>query len=90
MLEISNELYTELAAVKLRWMHVADSSASASATSVTIPIYLNASRSNLLFTLDFETRSARKPDSPASELANLAAEIAFYERGVALVASVLC
>lgn len=89
MLEISNELYTELTAVKLRWVHVTDSNAATSASSVSIPVYLNASRSNLLFTLDFETRAARKAGAPDSETANLAADIAFYERGVALVASVL-
>lgn len=43
---------------------------------VTLPVYLNATRAQLLFTLDFVPA-----DQPADK------EHSFYERGVALISS---
>ena len=53
-------------------------SVRASESRVTLPVYLNATRAQLLFTLDFETRG-----EGAGKNHN------FYERGVALISSVL-
>ena len=50
----------------------------ASESRVALPVYLNATRAQLLFTLDFETRG-----EGAGKNHN------FYERGVALISSVL-
>jgi len=53
-------------------------SVTPSETRVTLPVYLNATRAQLLFTVDFETvgEGSGKDHS-------------FYDRGVALVASTL-
>ena len=45
-------------------------------TKVTLPVYLNATRAQLLFTLDFETEGQGSGKDHS-----------FYERGVALVSS---
>jgi len=55
-----------------------DSSAP-SATCVTLPVYLNATRAQLLFTVDLETQR----DSSDGK------GHCFYERGVAITASTL-
>ena len=50
----------------------------ASDTRVTLPVYLNATRAQLLFTVDFETRGEGSGKGHS-----------FYERGVALTSSSL-
>jgi len=47
-----------------------------SATRVTLPVYLNPTRSQLLFTVDFETSGEGSGKGHS-----------FYERGVAVTAS---
>ena len=53
-----------------------DGSKDPSASRVTLPVYLNATRGQLLFTVDFD--SAEKTDGKDHR---------FYERGVALICS---
>ena len=47
-------------------------------TRVTLPVYLNATRAQLLFTVDFETQGEGSGKNHN-----------FYERGVALISSAL-
>ena len=49
-----------------------------SATRVTLPVYLNATRAQLLFTVDFETTGEGSGKDHS-----------FYERGVAIISSTL-
>ena len=49
-----------------------------SATRVTLPVYLNATRAQLLFTVDFETSGEGSGKGHS-----------FYERGVALISNTL-
>ncbi|KAK7103082.1 hypothetical protein V1264_018048 [Littorina saxatilis] len=53
-----------------------ESNKDPSAQRVTLPVYLNATRGQLLFTLDFD--SAEKADGKDHR---------FYERGVAIICS---
>ena len=49
---------------------------TATAGMVTLPVYLNATRSHLLFTLDFDTEGEGSGKDHS-----------FYERGVAIISS---
>lgn len=76
ILELSKTIYTDLPLTVLRW--VRQDSLKASDTKVTLPVYLNATRGQLLFTLDFETKGEGSGKNHS-----------FYERGVGLLCSTL-
>ncbi|GCB72449.1 hypothetical protein scyTo_0006311 [Scyliorhinus torazame] len=69
-LSLSTSISTELTLTQLRW--VKETNAERKANVVTLPVYLNFTRADLIFTVDFEI--ATKEDSRS-----------FYERGVALL-----
>ncbi|XP_055497118.1 cytoplasmic dynein 1 heavy chain 1 isoform X1 [Leucoraja erinacea] len=69
-LSLSNAISTELTLTQLRW--VKETYAEKKANVVTLPVYLNFTRADLIFTVDFDI--ATKEDSRS-----------FYERGVALL-----
>jgi dynein heavy chain 1 len=73
-LQLSTAITTELPLTSLRWIRL--DSMKPSSTRVTLPIYLNPTRSQLLFTVDFETSGEGSGEGHS-----------FYERGVALTAS---
>lgn len=62
---------TDLPLVTLNWVHVQVPTAK----KLTLPVYLNATRTDILFTVDLGIATDQSPHS-------------FYERGVALLASV--
>jgi len=74
-LQLSTTISTDLKLTVLRWVKV-ESSKDVSVGRVTLPVYLNATRGQLLFTLDFD--SADKADGKDNR---------FYERGVAIISS---
>ena len=55
----------------LRWTRLEDVQSKG---KITLPVYLNATRSDLLFTVDLTSSTSHSPHS-------------FYERGVAIIAS---
>ncbi|KAK7504322.1 hypothetical protein BaRGS_00004626, partial [Batillaria attramentaria] len=76
-LQLSTTISTDLKLTVLRWVKV-DGNKDPSANRVTLPVYLNATRGQLLFTLDFE--SAEKGGTGSKDHR-------FYERGVAVICS---
>eukprot|EP00105_Crassostrea_gigas_P045649 XP_019929797.1 PREDICTED: cytoplasmic dynein 1 heavy chain 1 isoform X11 [Crassostrea gigas] len=73
-LQLSTTISTELPVTLLRWIRTdAD---KVVAGKVTLPVYLNATRSHLLFTLDFDTEGEGSGKDHS-----------FYERGVAIISS---
>lgn len=75
-LQLSNVIATDLPNASLKWIRI--DSVTPSETRVKLPVYLNSTRSQLLFTVDFETVGEGSGKSHS-----------FYDRGVALVASTL-
>lgn len=77
-LSVSASIVTDLQAARLRWLRkgsvMGSSSSGVSKSQITLPIYLNATRSDVLFKADFTL----------AEDQNL---LTFHERGVALIAS---
>lgn len=70
-LSLTSTIFTELPLTTIRWVkHRED----ASQPMVTLPVYLNSSRTELLFTVDLPAADPRESHS-------------FYERGVALLCS---
>lgn len=70
---LTSAMMTDLSLTRLRWTRI-QGGQEIKAGVVTLPVYLNANRSEILFTVDL---SVANPDE----------ELSFYERGVALVAS---
>lgn len=66
----SNAISTVLPLTQLRW--VKQTNAEKKASVVTLPVYLNFTRADLIFTVDFEIATKEDPRS-------------FYERGVAVL-----
>ncbi|XP_061172861.1 cytoplasmic dynein 1 heavy chain 1-like isoform X1 [Saccostrea echinata] len=73
-LQLSTTISTELPVTLLRWIRTDDNAITAG--KVTLPVYLNATRSHLLFTLDFDTEGEGSGKDHS-----------FYERGVAIISS---
>lgn len=74
-LKISADIMTDLHVARLRWINKNHIPAKLNdKRTVKLPVYLNSTRSEVLFTADF----AVAPDQN---------EQAYYERGVALIAS---
>ena len=72
-LTLTDRIWSEMAAVQLRWAHC-PAGAARTATTVTLPVYRYPNRQNLLFTLDFQAGGGTKPAT-------------FCERGVAVLAA---
>merc|ERR1719481_1759741 len=70
-LAISQEISTNLHLTRLRWINNTEASA---ANLIQLPVYLNSSRANLLFTVDLPLAEGQKKSD-------------FHERGVAIIAS---
>ncbi|CAL4067976.1 unnamed protein product, partial [Meganyctiphanes norvegica] len=70
IIHLSNEIMTELPYTRLKWIN----NEKDNNDQVSLPVYLNATRSHILFTADFTV--------PADE-----AKTKYYERGVAILAS---
>ena len=70
-LHLTAAIMSDLALTRLKWVRTQQKS---TAGKVTLPVYLNANRSVILFTVDL---AVANPDE----------ELSFYERGVAIVAS---
>ncbi|XP_028677485.1 cytoplasmic dynein 1 heavy chain 1 isoform X2 [Erpetoichthys calabaricus] len=68
-LSLSNTISTELPLTQLRWIK---QSTSEKKVMVTLPVYLNFTRTDLIFTVDFDIATKEDPHS-------------FYERGVAVL-----
>ncbi|XP_012938795.1 cytoplasmic dynein 1 heavy chain 1 [Aplysia californica] len=73
-LQLSKTISTELPLTILRWIRL-EGGKDLSEGKVTLPVYLNATRSQLLLTLDFVPAEGTSQDH------------SFYERGVALISS---
>jgi len=80
-LSLTSAIMSDLPLTRLRWTHVQPtgsgqqgSAVKQPAGRVTLPVYLNANRANIIFTVDLQ-------------VAKLDEELSFYERGVALIAS---
>ena len=76
-LSVSSSIVTDLQAARLRWLRSGSGevkAASGGRQTITLPIYLNATRSDVLFKADFS-------------LADDQSHLTFHERGVALIAS---
>ncbi|XP_066464042.1 cytoplasmic dynein 1 heavy chain 1 isoform X2 [Eleutherodactylus coqui] len=71
-LSLSNSISTVLALTHLRWTK--QTYAEKKANVVTLPVYLNFTRADLIFTVDFEIATKEDPHS-------------FYERGVAILST---
>ncbi|KAG8561687.1 hypothetical protein GDO81_015440 [Engystomops pustulosus] len=71
-LSLSNAISTALPLTQLRWSK--QTNAEKKANVVTLPVYLNFTRSDLIFTVDFEIATKEDPHS-------------FYERGVAILST---
>ncbi|KAK6191509.1 hypothetical protein SNE40_003176 [Patella caerulea] len=71
-LQLSATISTELPLTLLKWIRTDGTETNQG--MVTLPVYLNATRAQLLFTLDF------KPDATSKDHG-------FYERGVAIISS---
>lgn len=69
-LSLSSAISTVLPLTQLRW--VKQTNAERKANVVTLPVYLNFTRADLIFTVDFEIATKEDPRS-------------FYERGVAVL-----
>lgn len=69
-LSLSNAISTVLPITQLRW--IKQTNADKKANVVTLPVYLNFTRADLIFTVDFEIATKEDPRS-------------FYERGVAVL-----
>lgn len=69
-LHLDSTILTELPLVKVSWVKV--NSPSSSSSKVSLPVYLNGNRSELLFTVSLEAAES---------------EVKFFERGVAFIAS---
>ncbi|RWS14208.1 Dynein heavy chain: cytoplasmic-like protein [Dinothrombium tinctorium] len=72
-LYLSNTIMTELPLISLRWTRT-DANEKTSSRKVNLPVYLNANRSELLFTINLEMGTNQ-------------VESRFYERGVAFISS---
>ncbi|XP_042240101.1 dynein heavy chain, cytoplasmic-like isoform X4 [Homarus americanus] len=70
-LQLTQTIMTDLAMVTLHWVHVEVTEND----KITLPVYLNATRTDILFTVDLNMAANQSPHS-------------FYERGVALLASI--
>lgn len=74
-LSLTSAMMTDLPLTRLRWTRApAQQQQPQQAGTVTLPVYLNANRSEILFTVDLQ-------------VARVEEEMSFYERGVALLAS---
>jgi len=76
ILKLSTTISTDLPTTALKWIRL--DTVKPSATRVTLPVYLNATRAQLLFTVDFETSGEGSGKGHS-----------FYERGVALISNTL-
>ncbi|KAI8505360.1 Cytoplasmic dynein 1 heavy chain 1 [Branchiostoma belcheri] len=74
-LQLSKTISTELPITCLRWIR-AQGDVQKSPSLVTLPVYLNQTRADLLFTVDLQTAGSRS-----------GANHGFYEHGVALLAA---
>jgi dynein heavy chain 1 len=74
-LRLTSAMMTDLSLTRLRWTRV-QGAQQVEAGTVTLPVYLNANRTEILFTVDINV------DNPEKKLS-------FYERGVALFATSL-
>jgi len=70
-LAISSEISTNLHLTRLRWIKKTDLTDTA---KINLPVYLNSTRQNLLFTVDLPIKDGQKVHE-------------FHERGVAIIAS---
>jgi len=70
-LAVSNEISTNLHLTRLRWVRNTEGD---SGSLIQLPVYLNSSRANLLFTVNLPLASGQKKTD-------------FHERGVAIIAS---
>ena len=78
-LSVTDTILTELPITKLQWIRINPSDMYKMAQGkVTLPVYLNQTRSELLFTLDFE-----------AEGVSSSGDHSYYERGVAIISSTL-
>lgn len=68
-LQLSSAISTDMPLTRLTW----ERSIGENSTGVTLPVYLNATRSHILFTVNLEASGSHT----------------FYERGVAIISSVL-
>lgn len=73
-LKISSAIVTDLHVARLRWLVKSGAQVHTKARSIYLPVYLNATRSDVLFTANFA-------------LAEGQLETVFFEKGVALIAS---
>ncbi|KAH6926569.1 hypothetical protein HPB50_019808 [Hyalomma asiaticum] len=71
-LSLTSTIFTELPLTTIRWVKYREDDAGQA--MVTLPVYLNSSRTELLFTVDLPAADPRESHS-------------FYERGVALLCS---
>ncbi|XP_037557869.1 dynein heavy chain, cytoplasmic-like [Dermacentor silvarum] len=71
-LSLTSTIFTELPLTTIRWVKYQEEDAGQA--MVTLPVYLNSSRTELLFTVDLPAADPRESHS-------------FYERGVALLCS---
>ena len=72
LIYLSTNITNDFHVAVIRWSKQQEHAATANTTQINLPIYLNATRSELLFTLNMETNQN---------------ENAFYMRGVAILAS---
>lgn len=72
MLLLTNTIMTDLPLTLLKWVRVG--SAEHRPGKLNLPVYLNSTRAELLFTVDLAVASGQSPHS-------------FYERGVAVLTS---
>ncbi|XP_074612492.1 cytoplasmic dynein 1 heavy chain 1-like isoform X2 [Acropora palmata] len=77
-LELTATISTDLSLTSLKWIRIEPGTIHSGEGKVTLPVYLNQTRTELLFTVDMATRG---------EAAGR--EHRFYERGVAFLASSL-
>ena len=71
-LQLTHTIMTDLPMVTLLWVRL---EAVVDTTKITLPVYLNATRTDILFTIDLNMAANQNAHS-------------FYERGVALLASI--
>ncbi|XP_072172912.1 cytoplasmic dynein 1 heavy chain 1-like [Diadema setosum] len=74
-LQLSSTISSDLPQTSLRWAHMDDGKLPDQTGKVKLPVYLNQTRGELLFTVDM---------TMASDVTN---DLTFYERGVALLCS---
>ena len=70
-LQLTHTIMTDLPMVTLHWVH----REPVDTNKITLPVYLNATRTDILFTIDLNIAATENAHS-------------FYERGVALLASI--